>query len=90
MSLAKACCIEVPDFDLVHRENVEIAPSDWATAEEHAFSIARFDRSDQGRVHMEDFCQAGNLPGVSAVEISEFGRVRDEGRVPELRSAVAC
>lgn len=63
MSLAKACGIEVPDFDVVHRENVEIAPSDWATAEEHAFSIARFDRSDQGRVHMEDFCQAGNLPG---------------------------
>ena len=45
MSLAKACGIEVPDFDVVHRENVEIAPSDWATAEEHAFSIARFDRS---------------------------------------------
>ncbi len=63
MSLAKACDIEVPDFDVVHRENVEIAPSDWVTQEEHAFSIARFDRSDQGRVHMEDFCQAGNLPG---------------------------
>ena len=63
MSLAKACCIEVPDFDVVHRENVEIASSDWVTTEEYAFSIARFDRSDQGRVHMEDFCQAGNLPG---------------------------
>ena len=41
MSLAKACDIEVPDFDVVHRENVEIAPSDWVTQEEHAFSIAQ-------------------------------------------------
>ncbi|WP_455148853.1 type II toxin-antitoxin system HipA family toxin [Schaalia odontolytica] len=63
MSLAQACGIEVPDFDVVPRENVEIAPSNWVTSEEYAFSIARFDRNSDGRVHMEDFCQAGNLPG---------------------------
>lgn len=63
MSLAKACGIEVPDFDVVHRENVDITDSDWVATEEQAFSIARFDRSDQGPVHIEDFCQAGNLPG---------------------------
>ncbi len=68
MSLAKACGIEVPDFDVAHRENVEIAPSAWVTNEEHAFSIARFDRSDQGRVHVEDFCQAGNLPGFQVLK----------------------
>lgn len=63
MSLAQACGIEVPDFDVVPRENVEITPSNWVTSEDCAFSIARFDRNSDGRVHMEDFCQAGNLPG---------------------------
>ena len=63
MSLAKACGIEVPEFSVVQRDDVEIPRSAWATSEEQAFSIERFDRSAEGRVHMEDFCQAGNLPG---------------------------
>lgn len=63
MSLAKACGIEVPDFSIVQRDDVAVPRSAWAASEEHAFSIERFDRSAEGRVHMEDFCQAGNLPG---------------------------
>lgn len=63
MSLARACGIEVPDFSVVQRNDVEIPRSAWATSEEQAFSIERFDRSAEGPVHMEDFCQAGNLPG---------------------------
>lgn len=63
MSLAKTCGIEVPEFCVVQRDDVAIPRYAWATSEEHAFSIERFDRSAEGRVHMEDFCQAGNLPG---------------------------
>ena len=62
MSLA-AAGVEVPDIQLVHREQLDNLPPDvWPGAEEWAFAIRRFDRdAGRGSVHIEDLAQVRNL-----------------------------
>ena len=62
MSLARRCGIDVPDIDLVHRDAVRQPPDHMWSGEDHAFVIRRFDRHDDGRVHIEDLAQVRDVP----------------------------
>lgn len=57
MSLAAANGLEVPDVRLVPLDRLEGLPEEVGQFTEDAFAIRRFDRTPQGRVHIEDFAQ---------------------------------
>lgn len=58
MSLAREIGIDVPQIDLVHRDQLSPTQDSLWSGEELAFAIKRFDRTGEGRpVHIEDFAQ---------------------------------
>lgn len=57
MTLAKLAGIPTPDFKLVSLDKLEGLPAISLPDEQEAFAIRRFDRSDQARIHAEDFAQ---------------------------------
>lgn len=59
MGLAKLAGIEVPDINLVHRENIVGLPKGvWPDWEEFAFGVRRFDRGPlREKIHIEDLAQ---------------------------------
>lgn len=63
MSLAAAVGITVPEIRLVHRDEIDgIPPAVWASHEQWAYAIRRFDRTnDRGPVHIEDLAQVRNV-----------------------------
>lgn len=59
MTLARAVGIDVPEVRLVPREELPDLPSvAWPKGEGFAYAVRRFDRSETGRIHIEDFAQA--------------------------------
>lgn len=65
MSLAEMVGIDVPEARLVPTGQIEGLPGDvLELSEVNALAVRRFDRTEQGRIHMEDFAQAlGQRPG---------------------------
>lgn len=59
MRFARAVGIEVPEVELVHRDQIDGLPAYvWPRDEEMAYAIRRFDRGgDRRLVHIEDFAQ---------------------------------
>lgn len=59
MKLAELVGIEVPEVQLVHRDQLADIPENlWPASEEIAYAVRRFDRSpSRGLIHMEDFAQ---------------------------------
>jgi serine/threonine-protein kinase HipA len=57
MSLAAAIGIDVPELKLVAIDDIEGLPEDLGTLKGPALAIRRFDRSEAGAVHIEDFAQ---------------------------------
>lgn len=57
MSLASRLGIDVPDIDLVALETIEGLPEGIARYGASAYAIRRFDRSEEGAIHVEDFAQ---------------------------------
>jgi serine/threonine-protein kinase HipA len=57
MSLAAKLGIDVPEIDLVPLEAIEGLPDGITRYGALAFAIRRFDRTDAGSVHIEDFAQ---------------------------------
>nr|WP_321524557.1 type II toxin-antitoxin system HipA family toxin [uncultured Cohaesibacter sp.] len=64
MTLARMIGIDVPEIDLLNVKDIEGLPDGLGRLEgEKAFIIKRFDRTDDGPVHIEDFAQVfGVLP----------------------------
>lgn len=63
MSWARMAGLDVPDVDLLHRDELAGLPQEaWPNGETLAYAVRRFDRLDRERrkVHMEDFCQVRN------------------------------
>lgn len=59
MSLAGMVGIDVPETRLVRMDRIEGLPSEvLALSDVNALAVRRFDRTDGGRVHVEDFAQA--------------------------------
>ncbi|MCB9551184.1 MAG: HipA domain-containing protein [Myxococcales bacterium] len=61
MSWAAACGFEVPPHLVVEADALEGLPEPLLRSVSHAFAIARYDRTPNGRVHQEDFAQVGGL-----------------------------
>jgi serine/threonine-protein kinase HipA len=63
MSLAASAGITVPPVRLVHRDELDGLPPDvWASREEWAYAIRRFDRdSHRDLVHIEDLAQVRDI-----------------------------
>lgn len=57
MRLAELAGVTIPDIRLVHLSKLDLLPAINLPDEDHAFAIRRFDREDDGRIHMEDFAQ---------------------------------
>lgn len=58
MTLAKAMGMDIPHVELTPLDQIEGLPEGIGQIEEDAFSIRRFDRTDDGeRIHIEDFAQ---------------------------------
>ncbi|OEE34439.1 phosphatidylinositol kinase [Vibrio genomosp. F10 str. ZF-129] len=61
MKLAEAAGAEIPEIRLIELEELEGLPCIKLPNEQYAYGIKRFDRSDQGRIHTEDFAQVFGL-----------------------------
>jgi serine/threonine-protein kinase HipA len=57
MSLASKLGIDVPDIDLVPLNTIEGLPDGITRYGASAYGIRRFDRSEKGAIHVEDFAQ---------------------------------
>jgi len=57
MSLASRLGIDVPDIDLVPLDTIEGLPDGITRYGASAYAIRRFDRSEDGAIHVEDFAQ---------------------------------
>jgi len=58
MTLARLTGIDVPEFALVELDAIEGLPEGLGVLKGHrAFAVKRFDRSETGPVHIEDFAQ---------------------------------
>jgi serine/threonine-protein kinase HipA len=57
MSLAAKLGIDVPDIDLVPLDAIDGLPDRISRYGASAFAVRRFDRTDAGPVHIEDFAQ---------------------------------
>ena len=57
MSLAAMAGIDIPEIKLVDLDKLDNLPQINLPDEQQAFAIKRFDRSDNERIHMEDFAQ---------------------------------
>ncbi|MFC8042489.1 type II toxin-antitoxin system HipA family toxin [Nocardia sp. NPDC057353] len=59
MRFARAVGIDVPEVELVHRDDIFGLPSDvWPMDEDYAYAVQRFDRgTDRRLVHIEDLAQ---------------------------------
>jgi serine/threonine-protein kinase HipA len=57
MSLAARLGIDVPEIDLIGIDTIEGLPEGLDRYGSSAFAIRRFDRSEEGAIHVEDFAQ---------------------------------
>ncbi|MCA9037913.1 MAG: type II toxin-antitoxin system HipA family toxin [Planctomycetaceae bacterium] len=62
MNWAKHSGILVPNFDLKTVSDFDELPDEFPTGSGDVFVIERFDRSDTGRIHVEDFGQILDRP----------------------------
>jgi serine/threonine-protein kinase HipA len=61
MSLAARMGMNVPELQLVDVDEIEGMPEGIGERKGQALAVRRFDRTDVGSVHMEDFCQVFGL-----------------------------
>lgn len=57
MKLAQAIGVNIPDIKLVELSGLVNLPDIPLPSEPYAYAIRRFDRTEEGRVHSEDFAQ---------------------------------
>lgn len=57
MSLAAIVGVDIPEIKLVDLHKLDSLPPINLPDEKQAFAIQRFDRSEDKRIHMEDFAQ---------------------------------
>ena len=57
MSLAREIGIDIPEIKLIAVKDIEGLPEGIGDIGETAYAIRRFDRTEQGPVHIEDFAQ---------------------------------
>ena len=78
MKLAEAAGANIPEVRLIELSELAGLPSIKLPDEQYAYGIKRFDRSDKGRIHTEDFAQVfGLYPSdkYQRVNYEQLGRV---------------
>ncbi|KFZ31135.1 phosphatidylinositol kinase [Pseudidiomarina salinarum] len=73
MKLAEAAGITIPEVKLVQLSDLDGLPDIPLPGESTAYAIRRFDRSDAGRIHTEDFAQIMGL-----YPVDKYGKVNHE------------
>lgn len=61
MKLAEAAGANIPEVRLIELKELDGLPNIKLPDEQYAYGIKRFDRSDEGRIHTEDFAQIFGL-----------------------------
>lgn len=57
MTLARMIGMDIPDIKLIPTEKIIGLPDDLSVLQDPALAVRRFDRTDSGPVHIEDFAQ---------------------------------
>lgn len=73
MKLAEAAGIDIAEVDLIPTKDIEGLPERWLSFGERALMARRFDRSSNGRIHIEDFAQI-----IGAVDDRKYTMANDE------------
>jgi serine/threonine-protein kinase HipA len=61
MEFARRCDIDVPEVELVVAKSIDGLPEEVSDTPGSALAVKRFDRTEEGRIHIEDFAQVLNL-----------------------------
>ena len=77
MELARAVGIDVPEVRLVPLDAIAGLPDDLARMKGHALAVKRFDRSESGAVHMEDFAQVFGLYPEAKYERANYRNIAE-------------
>lgn len=89
MGIAKEIGIEVPDIRLLKMSDIDGLPDDIEKIGETAFAIKRFDRSETGAIHIEDFAQIFGVYPADKYKKASYRNILDViGQVSDLDSAV--
>jgi serine/threonine-protein kinase HipA len=75
MELARRCGLEVPETELVNVGEIEGLPSEVAEIDGRALAVRRFDRTEAGRVHIEDFAQVLDLSPAKKYGATNFDTI---------------
>jgi serine/threonine-protein kinase HipA len=70
-----AAGMEVPAVALTRADTVKDLPEGFVAPHDFVYLVQRFDRGEQGRVHVEDFAQVANVE--PAYKYGEFGATYD-------------
>lgn len=84
MSLAKMLGMNIPEIKLISMNKISGLPKNIETLAGSAFAIRRFDRTESGSVHMEDFAQ---IFGVQPSDKYKFGNYKILQKFCELKPA---
>ena len=57
MKLAEAAGVSIPELELVRTDAVEGLPASLLESGDYVLSVKRYDRTENGRIHAEDFAQ---------------------------------
>lgn len=89
MTIAKAIGIDVPDIRLIDMSDINGLPDDIEKIGVKAFAIKRFDRSEMGAVHIEDFAQIFGVYPADKYDKASYRNILDViGQTCDLNSAV--
>ena len=72
MKLAEAVGINIPEIQLILLTQLKNLPNIHLPNEKHAYAIKRFDRSDQTRIHIEDFAQVFTIKPQKKYQASNY------------------
>jgi serine/threonine-protein kinase HipA len=75
MSLASRLGIDVPEIDLVPLDTIEGLPDGIARYGASAYAIRRFDRSEAGAIHVEDFAQVYGVYAEDKYENASYRQI---------------
>jgi serine/threonine-protein kinase HipA len=88
MTLAKKLGMDVPEIMLVDVKDIAGLPNDLGTIQGKAFAIRRFDRTENGPVHIEDFAQVFNVYPEVKYEKATYRRIAKVLSITSSESSV--
>jgi serine/threonine-protein kinase HipA len=75
MEFARDSGLDVPKTQLLDVTAISNLPEEVASLEGRAFAVRRFDRTDGGRIHIEDFAQVLDIPPTKKYGATNFDTI---------------